>query len=237
MLLLLIALSVTGYGSDPCLEPGPGGTDLGSFKITYDGDASGTTSGPTFFLRDEIETGGRTIVRFSVFNVEIEDKEDGFGLGELGRQPGPGTYDIHNTTTDDPPGGSFGLIVYEDTNDLSVESTDGGLQSTDPTRPRDGRLRRHTGRLQWRGGGHDFGDGDLRGRLVRGQHGKLFSRHSYAFSPSARRRPVTCRTPRENSATRPVAEQNGDSYDRLVDSDELAMALSIDPSVRMYEPG
>lgn len=127
VLLLLIALSVVACGGDGPTGLGPGGTDLGSFEVSYDGDASGTISGPAFFLGNEIESGDRTIVSFSVIGVEIENEEDGFGLTRLERQPEPGTYDIHDASTDDPPEGSFGLFVEEDTNSLSVQSTDGTL--------------------------------------------------------------------------------------------------------------
>lgn len=127
VLVLALTLSTTGCGSDGSTGPGPGGTDLGSFEVSYDGDASGTISGPAFFGGNEFESGDRTIVSFSVFGVEIENEENGFGLTRLGRQPGPGTYDIHDARTDDPPEGSIRLFIEDDTNSLSVQSTDGTL--------------------------------------------------------------------------------------------------------------
>lgn len=125
VVVLLSTIPLIGCGNGSSTGPEDTSSDLGSFEISYEGDASGSISGPAFFNELEIEGPDQTFAAFSVFGVEVEAQEDGFGMARLGGQPEPGTYDIVAATTADPPEGAFGLTIYENTKNLSVESTDG----------------------------------------------------------------------------------------------------------------
>lgn len=120
VLVSLVTLFLSACGDDT--PNGPNGGELGSFEITYGGDVSGTISGPAFFLEHEFQ--GET-TGFSVFGIEVEHQEDGFAIVRTAPQPEPGTYDIHDSRTGEPAEGEFGLTIYEDTKNLSVDAIDG----------------------------------------------------------------------------------------------------------------
>lgn len=128
VLVSLVTFVFSACGDDT--PSGPSGGELGSFEITYGGDVSGTISGPAFFLEQEVEGPEGSVVGFSVFGIEVDDQEDGFAMGETGSQPGPGTYSIYDSRNAEPPEGEFGLTIYEDTKNLSVDAIGGTVTLT-----------------------------------------------------------------------------------------------------------
>lgn len=123
-LVLAFLITVASSGCDDPTPPPPPPSN-GSFEITYSGDVSGTISGLAFFLEQEAEGPEGSVVGFSVFGIEVDDQEDGFSLLKEGPQPGPGTYSIFDSRTAEPAEGEIGLIIYEDTKNLSVDAIDG----------------------------------------------------------------------------------------------------------------
>lgn len=131
VLVLLFGLFMFGCG-DGSTGPESGGSNQGSFELSYSGDASGTISGVALFDDSAPLPDGTTAETFFAVGRVPDDPpeaDSGFNLGRNSPPPQSGTFDL--TAFDVGSTQDFGLEILDESNGMSVQATGGTVTFTD----------------------------------------------------------------------------------------------------------
>lgn len=132
--VLLATVPLFGCGGNSSTGPADNSSDIGSFELSYSGDASGTVSGVALFDDSAPLPDGTTKETFVAVGRVPDappESDTGFNLGRESPPPQSGTYDLTAFDFDGTQTQAFGLAVIDDSNDMSVQATGGTVTFTD----------------------------------------------------------------------------------------------------------